>query len=106
MERRYATKEDFIKNIDILTMVWNEYKELYNKEMIKRNGMISVKTINDLIKKAKKTVGTKEEHEVSVEGFFDGYVAIFTEVCHSGVVHRSIDMQISKLKEESLLSLV
>lgn len=100
--RRPATKEDMIKDIDILIKVWKEYKKLYKRELAKRGGLFSVDMINKSIIKAKKNVGTKEEHEVSVEGFFDSYVSMMTVICDSAIVHNNIDKQLRDLKEESM----
>ena len=103
MNRPYATREDMIKDIDVLMKTWKEYKVLYNEEINKRKGIISINTINQLIIKAKEIAQTKEEHEVSVEGFFDSYVAMLVEIGNSNVVHRGIDIQLLNLKEESLM---
>ena len=103
INRRYATREDMIKDIDILMKTWEEYKILYNEEINKRKGIISIDSINELIIKAKEIAQTKEEHEISIEGFFDSYVAMLIEIGNSNVVHRGLDRQLLNLKEESLM---
>ena len=41
MNRPYATREDMIKDIDILMKVWKEYKALYNEEINKKYSLES-----------------------------------------------------------------
>ena len=103
MNRPYATREDMIKDIDILMKVWKEYKALYNEEINKAEGMISVDKINKLIVRAKQIAQTKKEHEVSVEGFFDSYVAVLVQTGNSNTVHIMFDNFLEKLKEDSLM---
>lgn len=98
--RRFATKQDYIENIDTVMEVWNTYKEMYVEEVQKRGGLFSVDMVNKLIVKAKKQVGTTIEHEVAVEGLFDSYVAKMTSVRDSELVHKSIDMQLEAMLEE------
>jgi hypothetical protein len=103
MERRYATKEDFINNIGVIMNVWENYKYMYERTMMDMKGIISINKINELIIDAKKEANTKPEHEIAVEGFFDSYVATLTEVGHSGIVHKAMDSQLNNLLIESLV---
>ena len=103
MERRYATKEDFINNIGILMNVWENYKYMYERTIMDMEGIISVDKINELIIDAKKEAGAKPEHEVAIEGFFDSYVAILTSFGNSLIVHKTIDRQLNNLLVESLV---
>lgn len=98
--RRFATKKDYIENIDVVIDVWDTYKKLYVEEVQKRGGLFSVDMVNELVVKAKNQVGTTIEHEVAVEGLFDSYVAKMTTVKDSSLVHKAIDMQLDAILEE------
>ena len=98
--RRFATKQDYIENIDMVIKVWDIYKDLYVKEIQKTGGVYSVDAINRLIIIAKKEAGATLEHEVAVEGFFDSYVAQMTTVGNSKIVHSSVDAQLNEMLKE------
>ena len=103
MERRYATKEDFMNNIGILMDVWKNYKYMYERTIMDMEGIISIDKINGLIIDAKEEADVKPEHEVAVEGFFDSYVAILTSIGNSLIVHKEMDRQLKNLLIESLV---
>ena len=96
--RRYATMDDFKKDIDILMKVWSIYKGLYNEKLIENSGAVSVDEMNELIIEAKKQAGAKLEHEISIEGFFDIYVAQLFTINNSEVVNEILDEQLRKIK--------
>lgn len=98
--RRFATKQDYLENIDVVLEVWETYKKMYAEEVQRRGGLFSVEMMNELVLKAKKQVGTTEKHEVAVEGLFDSYVAQMTTIKDSGLVHFNIDRQLFAISEE------
>ena len=98
--RRFATKQDYLGNIDVVLEVWETYKKMYAEEVQKRGGLFTVDMMNKLVLKAKSEVGTTEEQEVAIEGLFDSYVAQMTIMKDSSLVQSNVDRQLSAILEE------